>query len=146
MLEHKLNQFHAHRIIIFDGECKLCESSVIFVIRHDKNAKFSFVQAQSPLGQALQSHYALHALDENTMILIQQQRAYTRSSAAVRIARELDGIWKLLALSWFIPLPLRNWAYHYIAKHRYRWFGRRSQCLIPDQTLESRFLSLNQEN
>lgn len=128
-------------IIIFDGMCSLCEASVLFIIKRDGQAKFKFVQAQSHLGKTLQSHFGIDALRDETMILIKHQQVFTSSSAAIRIAWQLDGVWKLLSASWIIPLPLRNILYNVIARHRYIWFGRKSHCMLPTKETSSRFLT-----
>ncbi len=132
-MEHKL-------IIVFDGLCNLCESSVYFVIRRDKRRKFRFALAQSRVGIDLQSQYGINALDLETMVLIKDGVAYTKSGAAIEIAKNLDGHWKILASVKAVPKPVRDWAYSKIARNRYRWFGKKASCMIPSIDIRSRFL------
>lgn len=126
--------------LIFDGVCNLCESSVIFIIKHDKQGKFRFASAQSEAGLALQNQYGIDAIKEETLVLVKNGNAYTRSSAAVRIARELDGIWKIGSALWLIPRPLRDAMYKHVARNRYQWYGQKDQCMVPSKDLKIRFL------
>ncbi len=112
-------------IIVFDGACNLCESSVNFIIRRDKSEEFKFVTAQSQTGIELQNHCAINALDLKTMILIKDGVAFTKSDAAIEIAKNLDGGWKILSFVKVIPKVLRDWAYSKIARNRYRWFDKK---------------------
>lgn len=127
-------------IVIFDGRCNLCESSVAFIVRRDAAARFRFAPAQSPAGQALQARHGLDALEHETMILIKDGRVHTRSDAAIEIARGLDGPWKLLAALRLVPRFLRDRAYAFVARNRYRWFGRKDACMVPSRELSARFL------
>lgn len=127
-------------IVIYDGVCMLCESSVRFIIRHDKAGLFKFAQAQSGIGKQLQSELNTDAMASQTMILIKEGQAYYKSDAALEIAGSLNGPWKALALFKIIPRCLRNPIYDVIARRRYRWFGRREACMIPDNSVEDRFL------
>lgn len=129
-----------HPIIVFDGECNLCESSVQFVIRRDKDAKFKFASAQSEAGQKLQEQYGLDSIQSGTMILVQDGKAYTKSDAALRIAGELDGPWKAMSVFRIVPRFLRNGVYGIVARNRYRWFGKKDECMIPTPDLKERFL------
>ena len=132
---------HEHPIVIFDGVCNLCEESVAFIIRHDSEAKFRFVAAQTPVGKALQSRFDVDAINEQTVILIKQGRVYTRSDAGVEIAKDLDGAWRYLGFAGYIPRLVRNRVYNVIAGNRYRWFGKKQTCLVPDQELVNRFIT-----
>jgi predicted DCC family thiol-disulfide oxidoreductase YuxK len=127
-------------IILFDGVCALCESSVRFIIKHDKAGLFRFAPVQSEIGAQMQSDLDIDALGAGTMILIKEGKAYCRSDAALEIARDLAGPWKALVCLKIIPPCLRNAVYDFIAKRRYRWFGEKSACMIPDEALKERFL------
>lgn len=127
-------------VILFDGVCALCESSVRFIVKHDKAGLFKFAQAQSEIGQQIQSDLAIDALESGTMILIKEGKAFCKSDAALEIARHLNGPWKALVCLKIIPPCLRNAVYDFLAKRRYRWFGEKSGCMIPDDTLKERFL------
>ena len=132
---------HEHPIVIFDGVCNLCEDSVAFIIGHDRDAKFRFVAAQTPAGQALQAQYGVDAIKEETVILIKNGRVYTRSDAGVEIAKDLDGPWQFLGLARYVPRFLRNRIYTGIAGNRYRWFGKKRECMVPDEALMKRFIA-----
>ncbi len=128
------------RIILYDGVCILCESSVRFIIKHDKAGLFKFAQAQSEIGKQMQSERGIDALASGTLILIKDGKAYYKSEAALEIARDLNGLWKALILFKPVPACLRNALYDFIAKRRYRWFGKKETCIIPDDSLKQRFL------
>ena len=128
------------RVIIFDGECNLCEYSVQFIIRHDSKGTFRFVAAQSDKGKELQLQYGHDTIQDGTVILIKQGESYIRSDAAVEIAAELDAPWNFLRVLRFLPRSIRDPLYAIVSKNRYKWFGRRTTCLMPDGNLQDRFL------
>jgi predicted DCC family thiol-disulfide oxidoreductase YuxK len=127
-------------IILFDGVCTLCESSVRFIIKHDKAGLFKFTQAQSVIGQQMQSDLDMDALASGTLILIKNGKAFCKSDAALEIAKDLTGPWKALICFKIIPACLRNAVYDVISRRRYRWFGKRDTCMIPDEAFKERFL------
>jgi predicted DCC family thiol-disulfide oxidoreductase YuxK len=131
---------HHRFIVIFDGVCNLCESTVIFIIRRDKLGKYKFASAQSDAGKKLQFQYGLNALELGTMILIKDGLAYTKSDAVIGIAEHLDGCWKLLVLFKIIPKKIRDWAYTRVSKNRYQWFGKKRACMMPSKDIKARFL------
>ena len=127
-------------IIVFDGVCNLCESSVNFVIRRDERRNFKFARAQSQIGIDLQNQYDINVLDLETMVLIKDGVAYAKSDAAIEIAKNLDGLWKILSSIKVVPKTVRDWIYSKIAKNRYRWFGKKDSCMVPSMDIKSRFL------
>lgn len=131
---------HDHPIILFDGVCNLCNRSVQYVIRHDAEKKFHFASLQSDAGQQLLKQYHLPADNFNSFVLIQDAKAYTRSTAALRVAKQLKGITKLLYGFIIVPRFLRDAIYNLIANNRYKWFGERESCMLPTPDLQSRFL------
>ncbi|WP_257350286.1 thiol-disulfide oxidoreductase DCC family protein [Pseudalkalibacillus decolorationis] len=127
-------------ILLFDGECNLCNGIVQFVIKRDPNAYYRFASLQSEAGQELLSTYNLpNSLD--TFILIENEQAYQRSDAALRVCKHLNGGWKILSKLFWIPRPVRDTVYSFIAKNRYKWFGKRESCMIPTPSIKKRFLS-----
>jgi len=127
------------KIILFDGECNLCNGSVQFIIKRDHQNVFQFASLQSKTGMKLKNkHYIKKEID--SIILIEGDRIYTESTAALRITRELTGFWKLLFVFWIIPYPLRNSVYRFIARNRYKWFGKQDSCMIPTKELKDKFL------
>ena len=127
-------------IIIFDGVCNLCEYSVQFIVKHDRQARFKFVSAQSEKGNDLQRLNGVDTLQDGTVILLKNGQVYVKSDAAVEIAKDLDGLWRFLHVFKFIPKPVRDFIYSIISKNRYRWFGNKNECLLPDNNIKERFL------
>ncbi|KAB8139090.1 thiol-disulfide oxidoreductase DCC family protein [Gracilibacillus oryzae] len=128
------------RIILFDGVCNLCNSSVQFIMKHDPNMYFQFASLQSEAGEKLTSKYEVPTTVES-VVLIEGDRYYTESTAALRIAKKLNKFYPLLYAFIVIPKPLRNIIYKFIAKNRYRWFGKRESCMLPNPQDRKRFLS-----
>lgn len=128
------------KIILFDGVCNLCNSSVNFIIDNDKRNVFKFASLQSETGSELMKKHNLTSKDIDSVILIDADRAYIKSDAALRIAAELGGIYKLISYLRFIPKFIRDFFYDIIAKNRYKWFGKKDTCRIPTPELKSKFL------
>lgn len=128
-------------VILFDGVCNLCNGLVQFVIRRDRAGYFRFAALQSAEGQALLAAHGLPAPTEpESIVLIENGRAYSHSGAVLRLARRLPG-WRWLAAFQVVPRPLRDAAYRWVARNRYRWFGRQEACLLPTPELQARFLT-----
>lgn len=131
-------------VILFDGVCNLCNSFVQLVIQHDARRRFRFAALQSPAGRALLVAHGLPPgaalADPDSVILVENNRVYAHSSAVLRIARQLSAPWPLLGMGWVLPRRWRDALYRYVARHRYRWFGRRQSCLLPTPALQERFL------
>jgi predicted DCC family thiol-disulfide oxidoreductase YuxK len=127
--------------ILFDGVCNLCNASVQLVIKHDPDAFFNFSAIQSEAGQALMHQYniATPATPES-LILIEDGKAYQYSTAALRIARKLKSWHRFLYVFIIVPPFIRNAVYRFIAKNRYRWWGKQDSCWIPTPDLKKRFL------
>jgi predicted DCC family thiol-disulfide oxidoreductase YuxK len=130
-----------HPIILFDGVCNLCNSAVQFIIRHDKKSIFRFASLQGKHGQELLRHYQLSNEDFNSFVLIQNNKAYTKSLAALLVAKQLNAPVKFLYGFIIVPPFIRNAVYNIIAKNRYSWFGKKDECMIPTPALTDRFLN-----
>ncbi|MEO8770764.1 MAG: thiol-disulfide oxidoreductase DCC family protein [Ferruginibacter sp.] len=128
-------------IILFDGVCNLCNSSVQYVIKHDPYATFTFASLQGEHGQQLLKQFNLPLNDLNSFVLIKNNKVYTRSTAALKVAKELKGAIKLLYGFIIVPRFARDAVYKLIAKNRYKWFGKKDECMIPTQSLKERFLN-----
>ena len=128
-------------IILFDGVCNLCNAAVQFVIRHDKKKRFVFASLQSETGCRLLSEHGLPPGNLGSFILIEHNIVYSRSSAALRVAKKLNGIWPVLFVFIMIPPFIRNGIYDFIARNRYRWFGKKDECMVPNPELRARFLN-----
>jgi predicted DCC family thiol-disulfide oxidoreductase YuxK len=127
-------------IVLFDGVCKFCNGSVNFLIDHDGKKRLRFAPLQSEIAQAWLCRFGLPVDDFDTMILVENGRAYARSSAALRIAWILGGWWSLLAILFAVPPFLRDGAYNVLAGNRYRWFGKADTCRVPTPDIRERFL------
>lgn len=127
-------------MIVFDGVCNLCNGFVQFVIARDPARRFQFAALQSASARrVLERHNAPDPLPDS-IALVEEGRVFTRSTAALRIARRLTFPWPLTTVLLAVPRPLRDWMYGVVARYRYRWFGRRSHCMVPTAALRSRFL------
>jgi len=128
-------------IILFDGVCNLCNASVSFVIERDKKNVFQFASLQSSFGQEVLKKHQLSASDFDSMILLQNGIIHQRSDAALRIAKELSGAWKLLYSFIIVPRFIRNGVYNFVARNRYKWFGKQEACMIPTPELKAKFIA-----
>jgi predicted DCC family thiol-disulfide oxidoreductase YuxK len=130
--------------ILFDGVCNLCNGFVQFVIRHDSKGRFRFAALQSEAGKVLLAAHGVApdtiAAEPESVVLLSGGRLYSHSSAVLRIARELGGVWQLAAVGNVLPRSWRDALYRFVARHRYRWFGRQESCLLPTPALKARFL------
>jgi predicted DCC family thiol-disulfide oxidoreductase YuxK len=128
-----------NNIILFDGVCNFCDRSVLFIIKNDKQAIYKFASIQSDAGQELIKKHNVPA-DIDSIILIENNTCYYKSTAALRICRNLSGGWKLLSCLLIIPKPFRDYFYEIIARNRYKWFGKKDQCMLPSPEIRKRFL------
>ncbi len=127
-------------IILFDGVCNMCNASVNFIIDRDKANKFKFASLQSETGKYLLVKFQKDAEKLDSVVLITQDKLYDKSSAALKIASMLPFPYPLSILFRVFPKALRDIVYDYIAKNRYKWFGKKDACRIPDAETKSRFL------
>ncbi len=135
-----IDPLKSESLILFDGFCNLCSSSVQFIIKRDATARFKFASLQSPVGQSQLKRFNLPVNQFYSIVLIQDGVARQRSDAALQIARHLDGLWPALSILRFIPRFVRDGVYDFISRNRYSWFGKKDSCMIPTPDLKSRFL------
>lgn len=129
------------KIILFDGVCNLCDASVQFIIKNDKNDVFRFVAIQSELGQQLIKYLGIDTSKTDSIILYEPGIAYYfKAEAALRIAKELKSWYKILYIFIKIPNGIKNGVYDFIAKNRYKWYGKKEACMIPTPELKKKFL------
>jgi len=128
-------------IVLFDGVCNLCNESVLFVIDRDPRGRFAFAPLQSEYAASLLREHGYSADALASVVLVENGRVYDRSSAALRIARDLSGFWPALSVLTMVPKPLRDFLYDWLARRRYRWFGRTDACRVPTPELRARFLA-----
>lgn len=127
-------------IILFDGVCNLCNGAVNFIIDRDPEAYFRMAALQSTIGQEILQKHSLNTQYFDTIVLVEGENIYSHSTAALRIARKLSGVWPLFYAFIVIPSPLRNVIYNWISRNRYRWFGKQDVCRIPTPELQRHFL------
>lgn len=135
-----LDESDDHPIVLFDGVCNLCNGLVQFVIPRDPEGKIRFATLQSDLGRKVRAKAGLSTDNLDTFVLVDDGMAYTKSDAAIRVAEHLGGIYRLLSLGRLVPRRLRDRIYDFVAENRYDWFGRKDQCLIPDEDVSDRFV------
>jgi predicted DCC family thiol-disulfide oxidoreductase YuxK len=127
-------------IVLFDGVCNLCTGVVQFIIKRDPGGYFRFCSMQSELGRQLMQQHGIDPNAMDTFVLLHNDRYFTKSDAALRIATKLTGAWSWLDLFLVVPRPLRNWCYDLIARNRYKWFGQSESCMLPTRDLMRRFI------
>jgi predicted DCC family thiol-disulfide oxidoreductase YuxK len=126
-------------VILFDGVCNLCNKSVQFVIKRDPLGKFNYASLQSEFGQSLLKQFNLPVDNFASFILFQDDQVYIKSTGALKMLSQLNG-WKWTKVFYIIPRFIRDGVYNIIAKYRYKWFGKRDECMIPTKELQARFL------
>lgn len=129
------------KIILFDGVCNLCNDSVIKVIKNDKRNIFLFAAIQSETGQKIINHLKIDTSKTDSIILYEPNKAYyTKSDAALRIMKEFSGFWKIMQIFRILPNSFNNIFYDYVARNRYKWYGKKESCMIPTPELKAKFL------
>ncbi|MEL6923463.1 MAG: thiol-disulfide oxidoreductase DCC family protein [Bacteroidota bacterium] len=136
--QQKLKQGKA--IILFDGVCNLCNGLVQFVLPRDTQQLFNFAALQSETGAAIQQAYGFDPNNLKTFIILHGDEVLTRSSAALFLLQRLGGLWSLMRICWIVPRPLRDLVYNFVARNRYRWFGREESCMLPQPEWMERFV------
>lgn len=135
-MKNTLNQ----PLLFFDGVCNLCNSSVKTIIKKDRHQKFKFASIQSDAAKEILLQFDNFNSDIDSIILINNNRIYYKSSAVLRLCKILGGWYNFLLIFWLVPKPIRDWMYDFVAKNRYRWFGKRESCMLPSADLKDRFL------
>lgn len=130
-----------HPIILFDGICNFCNSAVNFVIKRDPKSKFRFGTLQSETAHTLLSARQLSSSDLSSFVLIKDDKIYIRSTAALKVCQDLNGLWPLMYCFMIVPRFIRDGVYNWIARHRYQWFGKKDACMVPNKDVRSRFLN-----
>ena len=127
-------------IILFDGVCNFCNRSINIILKHDKDSYFQFAPSQSNAGIDILQQFDLDQKASASVILIDNEKVFTKTDAVIQIATYLTGWPKSFRLLKFIPKPIRDFAYDVIAKNRYALFGKKETCRIPDESIRHRFL------
>ncbi|WP_108670486.1 thiol-disulfide oxidoreductase DCC family protein [Peribacillus acanthi] len=126
-------------IVLFDGDCVVCNRSIQFILRHEKGNVFSFASIDSPIGKHLMEYYGIPS-NLDSVLLIEHGKFHSKSTAALRICKYLKQPWTLLFLFSIIPKTIRDIFYSFIAKNRYKWFGKNDSCLWITPELRKKFL------
>ncbi|MBJ7882451.1 thiol-disulfide oxidoreductase DCC family protein [Gelidibacter salicanalis] len=129
------------QLILFDGVCNLCNSSVQYVIKHDQQDIFRYTALQSEVGQEILEHYKIDTSKTDSILLYSEENGiFYKSTAALKIASQLGFPRNIMVIFIIIPPFIRNWVYDFIAKNRYKWYGKKDECMIPTPELKSKFL------
>lgn len=126
-------------VILFDGECNFCDYSVQFIIKRDPNGYFKFASQQSDIGKKLLKQFHVQE-NMNSFVLIDNDKCYSRSSAALRVCKNLKGMWKIFYCFLIIPKFIRDFFYMVVANNRYKLFGKKNACILPSPDIRNRFL------
>lgn len=138
MLDFPVNK----KIVLFDGVCNLCNNTVITIIKNDTSNHFVFASLQSTIGKEICSMLQIDTPKTDSIVLYEPINSYyaIKSNAALKIMKQFGGWWKLTQLFWIVPRSIRDYVYDFIAKNRYKWFGKQESCMIPTQELTTKFL------
>jgi predicted DCC family thiol-disulfide oxidoreductase YuxK len=129
------------KIILFDGVCNLCDATVQFIIKHDKNDLFRFAAIQSEIGQQIVQHIGVDITKTDSILLYEPGHAYYyKAEAALMIAKGLGGIYSLMGIFSVLPKALSNSIYDYVARNRYKWYGKKQDCMIPTPEMKVKFI------
>ena len=136
-----LSAAHNHPVVLFDGVCNFCNGSIRFIINRDPRNIFRFAPLQSELGKALLQKHGLPTEELFGLVLVDGEKCWTKSSAALRIAQRMRFPWPICSVMLILPAFFRDFCYDIIARNRYRWFGKNDQCAVPTPELRQRFLA-----
>ena len=127
-------------VIFFDGLCNLCNGAVQFTIERDPKNVFQYASLQSDYAQEHLSPFQIEPKQGDSFVLLERGKVYQRSTAALRVSKRLTWPWPLLYALIIVPPFIRDAVYNYVAKNRYRWFGKKESCWVPTPELKSKFL------
>ncbi len=128
------------KIVLFDGVCNLCNNTVQFLIRRDRKGVLKFASLQSDIGQSILEKHHLNNQNIDSIVFVENNQIYYFSDAPLRIVRYLGGAWWILGSLRIVPRVVRDGVYKWIARHRYRWFGKQAHCILPRAEWKNRFL------
>jgi predicted DCC family thiol-disulfide oxidoreductase YuxK len=130
-------------VILFDGVCNFCDGAVNFIIARDTDAYFKFAPLQSEIGEKLLAENGIDKTVTDSVVLIEDGKVYTYSTAALRVARKLSGAWSWMYAFIVVPKFIRDFFYKLFAKYRYKMFGKKDECMLPTPEIRSRFLAMS---
>jgi predicted DCC family thiol-disulfide oxidoreductase YuxK len=141
LLEEKLDKIVLDKpIILYDGICNFCTGIVKFIIRHDRNNSFYFASLQSKTGKNILARFGLAHKEFDSFVYVDEKNAYAQSTAGLKLMKKLGFPWNLVHVLIIVPAPMRDAIYRWFARHRYKWFGKKDSCMVPDKEIKSRFL------
>jgi len=135
-----MNQEADHSVVFFDGVCNLCNGWVDLVIRRDKNSYYHFASLQSDYSKEQLPKYGVNPTDLDSIALLDKGQVYQKSTAALKIASRMSGLYPLLGVFWVVPKFIRDAVYDFIARNRYKWFGRKDSCRMPTDAERALFI------
>ncbi|MBU6159258.1 MAG: thiol-disulfide oxidoreductase DCC family protein [Bacteroidetes bacterium] len=127
-------------LVLFDGVCNLCNHSVQLLLKIDSKKKLVFGSLQSEKAKSLLTDHGIDPNQMNSIVFLKEEKAYTESDAVLHICKTIGGVWQIAYLFILIPRFIRDALYRFIARHRYRWFGKRESCMLPSPELKNRFI------
>jgi predicted DCC family thiol-disulfide oxidoreductase YuxK len=127
-------------VILFDGVCNFCNSGVNFLIRQDKEKNIRFAALQSDAGKRILQEFEIDTATTDSFLLVDNNKVYTYSTAGLKVYNHLPWYWKWTQIFWIVPKFLRDGIYKWVAANRYKWFGRKEECMIPSASVRERFL------
>ena len=130
-------------IVLFDGVCNFCNATVRFIIRKERKPELKFASLQSETGQSLLKKYNIEQDKWGSFVLIEDGKAYLRSSAGLRLCGRFKGLWPMMKIFLIVPAFIRDGVYNFISKNRYKWWGKSVSCQIPSPELRNRFIEIN---
>ena len=136
----KKHSAHTFNVVLFDGVCNFCNNSINFTIKRDKKNQLKFAAMQSTAGIQLMEQYGLPVKDMQSFVFIENGVAHNRSTAALNVCKYLGGFWPLCYVFILVPLFIRDGMYNYVAKNRYKWFGKNNECMVPTPAVRAKFL------
>ncbi len=135
-----MKKINSQPLLLFDGICNLCNSSVQFIISHDRQKKFTFASLQSDAAKEILLQFDTKYFNLDSIILIYNDKIYSKSAAIIRVGMLLGKGFSFSVIFYIIPRFIRDWMYDFIAKNRYKWFGKKESCMLPNKDLKNRFL------
>ncbi len=127
-------------VLLYDGLCNLCQTSVQFILKHNSKENIQFASLQSDFGKELVKNSTLPANYAESLVYVENGDVFVKSDAALKLAKHLHGVWKIGSVFLIVPTFIRNPIYDWVAKNRYRWFGKKEACWVPNATWKTRFL------
>jgi len=127
-------------IVLFDGVCNFCNTSINFTIKHDTQNYFVFAPLQSEKGKELLRNYNLDKAEMNSFVLIENNKAYTKSTASLRLIKHFNRLYPLLYGFIIVPRFVRDAVYDYVSRNRYQWFGKSETCMVPNEEMKKKFI------